>query len=194
QNEAAVVPRRHGLAGVALDARQLVVASERGVWRSLDGGMSWNGLNRFLPNLMVRRILASPANGRGVEVEIDGLGAAELPAGNSGAAAAWQAVADARSGRDAGTRRAYSVQLGAEITAAATAGDVVYAGSSDGRIWVSTDRGRTWSLPRLGGSGPVESFFVDAQAPRLALAALGGSGPHIQRTINAGGFWDELTA
>jgi uncharacterized protein (TIGR03437 family) len=196
KNESVIGPGQHDLAVSPLDAQHLIVANERGVWRSLDGGMSWTGLNRFLPNLTVRRILAAPANGRGLEVEIEGLGAAELPPGNGGAAATWQAVADARSGRDAETRRAYSLQLGAEITAAAAAGEVAYAGSSDGRIWVSTDRGRTWGLPRTGGSGPVESFFVDAQAPRLALATLGGSGPHILRTINAGegGFWDDLTA
>jgi uncharacterized protein (TIGR03437 family) len=194
KNESVIGPGQHDLAVSPLDAQHLVVANERGVWRSLDGGMSWTGLNRFLPNLTVRRILAAPANGRGMEIEIDGLGAAELPAGNSGAAAAWQAVADARSSRDAETRRAYAVQIGAEITAAATAGDVAYAGSSDGRIWVSTDRGRTWNPPRSGGNGPVESFFVDAQAPRLALAAVGGSGAHVLRTINAGVFWDDLTA
>ncbi len=194
RNESVIGPGQHDLAVSPVDAQQLVVANERGVWRSLDGGMSWTGLNRFLPNLNVRRILSAPVNGRGVEVEIDGLGAAELPAGNSGATAAWQAVADSRRGREAEIRRAYGVQLGAEITAAATAGDVVYAGSSDGRIWVSMDRGRTWNPPRPGGNGPVESFFVDGQAPRLALAAMGGSGAHVLRTINTGGFWDDLTA
>jgi len=194
KNESVIGPGQHDLAVSPLDAQHLIVANERGVWRSLDGGMSWTGLNRFLPNLTVRRILAAPANGRGVEAEIDGLGAAELPAGNSGAAAAWQSVADARRGRDTEMRRAYGIQVGAEITAAATSGDVVYVGSSDGRIWVSTDRGRTWSPPRTGANSPVESFFVDAQAPRFALAALGGSGAHVLRTINAGGFWDDLTA
>jgi uncharacterized protein (TIGR03437 family) len=194
KNESVIGPGQHDLAVSPVDAQQLVVANERGVWRSLDGGMSWTGLNRFLPNLTVRRILSAPANGRGVEVEIDGLGAAELPAGNSGATAAWQAVADARGGRDAEMRRAYGAQLGAEITAAATAGDVAYAGSADGRIWVSMDKARTWNPPRPGGNGPVESIYVDAQAPRMALAAVGGSGAHILRTINAGGFWDDLTA
>jgi|SRR5579859_3131321 len=194
KNESVIGPGQHDLAVSPVDAQQLVVANERGVWRSLDGGMSWTGLNRFLPNLTVRRILSTPANGRGMEVEIDSLGAAELPPGNSGATAAWQAVADARRGRDAETRRVYSAQLGAEITAAATAGDTAYAGSVDGRIWVSMDKARTWNSPRPGGNGPVEGIYVDVQTPRMALAAVGGSGAHILRTINAGVFWDDLTA
>ncbi len=193
KDESVIGPGQRDLAVSPIDANQLTVANDRGVWRSLDGGMSWNGLNRFLPNLTVRRILATPANGRGVEVEIDGVGAAELSQGNSSAASAWQAIPDARSQRDAETRRAYSAQLGAEITAAAVAGDVAYAGSSDGRIWVSLDRGRTWN-PSRTGNGPIENFFVDTQAPRVALAAVGAAGGHVLRTTNTGGFWDDLTA
>src|SRR5271166_3005071 len=34
-----------------VDSDDVVVASETGVWRSLDGGLSWSGLNQFLPNL-----------------------------------------------------------------------------------------------------------------------------------------------
>lgn len=184
---------QHDLAASPLDPNELVVANEHGVWRSLDGGMSWTGLNRFLPNLTVRRILATPANGRGVEVEIAGIGTAELPPGNN-RAYAWQPVVDGRFERNAEIRRAYSVQLGAEITASAAAGDVVYAGSSDGRIWVSLDRGRTWNLSPSGGNGAVQEIVADVQAPRVALAAVGGSGAHILRTTNTGGFWDDLTA
>src|SRR5579863_251095 len=196
KDESVIGPGQRDLAVSPLDSNQLVVANEHGVWRSMDGGLSWTGLNRFLPNLTIRRILATPANGRGVEVEIDGVGDAELPPGSAGARYAWQPVAGARSQRDAEARRAYSTDLGAEITAAAAAGDVVYAGSSDGRIWVSTDRARTWTLSRISGNGPVEALFADAQAPRVALAALGGSGTHVLRTTNtgSGGFWMDLTA
>ena len=63
KNQSVIGPGQHDLAVSPVDAQQLVVANERGVWRSLDGGMSWNGLNRFLPNLTVRRILSAPANG-----------------------------------------------------------------------------------------------------------------------------------
>jgi uncharacterized protein (TIGR03437 family) len=184
---------QHDLAASPVDPNHLAVANQQGVWRSLDGGMSWAGLNRFLPNLRVRRILATPANGRGVEVEIEGVGAAELLPGNI-ASSAWHPVPDTRIERDAEARRAYSAQLGAEITAYAAAGDVVYAGSSDGRIWVSVDRGHMWLLTPTGASGAIHEIFADPQAPRVALAALGGSGVHVLRTTNSGGFWDDLTA
>ncbi len=185
---------QHDLAASPLDSNQVVVANQNGVWRSMDGGMTWTGLNRFLPNLTVRRILATPANGRGVEVEIDAVGAAELPPGNGAAAYAWQPIADLRTDRNAETRRLYSAQLSAEIAAVASAGDVVYAGSVDGRIWVSVDRGRVWVLSSAGGNGAVQDIFVDPQSPRVALAAVSGLGARVLRTTNTGGFWDDLSA
>src|SRR5262245_36947768 len=50
---------QHDLA-VSRDRDLLIVANDFGVWRTADGGLSWSGLNRFLPNLRVRRILATP--------------------------------------------------------------------------------------------------------------------------------------
>ena len=194
RDESVIGPGQRDLAISPSDANQLVAANQYGVWRSLDGGLSWSGLNRFLPNLGVRRILATPANGGGVEAEIDGIGAAELPPGSRGASLPWQVVADSQIEHEAQLRRAYSAQLGAEITATAAGGDVVYAGSADGRIWVSQDRGRSWNPTRSTAAGPIENFFVDAQSPRLALAAVGGSGAHVLRTINTGVFWDDLSA
>lgn len=192
RDQSVIGPGQRDLAVSPQDANQIVVANEFGVWRSLDGGLSWTGLNRFLPNLNVRRILATPTNGRGIEVAIDRIGAAELAPGNRAPASSWQVVAEPRLDQEAQLRRAYSAQLGAEITAIGVGGDLVYAGATDGRIWASLDRGRTWNLPRAAGSGPIESFFVDSQAPRVALAAAGGSGAHILRTVNSGGFWDDL--
>ena len=193
RDESVIGPGQHDLAISPQDANRLVVANEFGVWMSLDGGLSWTGLNRFLPNLSIRRILATPANGRGVEVAIDGIGAAELAPRNRAPDSPWQVVAEPRLDQEAQLRRAYSAQLGAEITAIGVGGDLVYAGSTDGRIWVSLDRARTWNLPRAAASGPIESFFVDGQAPRVALAVAGGSGARVLRTVNSGGFWDDLS-
>src|SRR5579872_1794732 len=193
RGEPVIGPGQRDLAISPLDPNQLVVANEFGVWRSLDGGLSWTGLNSYLPNLNVRRILATPMAGHGVEVTIDGIGAAELAPGNR-PASTWQVVADPRVNQEAQMRRSYSAQLGAEITSIAGIADVVYAGSSDGRIWVSLDHGRTWNPSRSPAAGPIESFYVDAQSPRVALAAVAGSGAHILRTTNAGVFWDDLTA
>jgi uncharacterized protein (TIGR03437 family) len=81
----------------------------------------------------------------------------------------------------------------ADITVSGSSGDVVYAGSFDGRIWVSFDGGQTFPAPPWQAGGPVERIFVDAAEPRVALAALGGEqGPHVLRTTNSGNFWDPL--
>src|SRR6185503_8318112 len=74
---------QRSLAISPLDRDHLVVANDYGVWRSLDGGRSWSGLNRFLPNLAVRRILSTPAGPSGIRVLADGMGVLELPPGGS---------------------------------------------------------------------------------------------------------------
>lgn len=93
--------------------------------------------------------------------------------------------------QEAAARGVLSQVLGADITALAMAGDLMYAGAIDGRLWVSLDKGQTWRLPWPTEGGPVNTLYVDSTDPRLALAA---SGSRVLRTINAGLFWDDLTA
>lgn len=174
------------------DGDDLVVANTLGVWRSLDGGITWAGLNDTLPNLPARRLAGLPQGSRGVRLLADGIGFIEWAPGER---QAWRAVADLPGFEELAARRAVSGALGADITALTVAGDFVYAGSSDGRLWVSMDKGRTWSVPAAAERGAVESIWADPKDPRTALAALGGSkGPHVLRTINGGQFWDDLTA
>lgn len=175
---------------------ELAVANDYGVWRSVDGGLSWSGLNDALPNLPVRKLLALPGGTQGLRILADGLGALEWPPGEK---QAWRPVADGQFEVEAALRRALSATLSAEITAVAVAGDFVYAGAADGRIWTSSDRGRSWRPPDQGDRGPVESLFVDPQEPRVALAALGAhpqgeKSAHVLRTTNGGLWWDDLTA
>jgi len=168
---------------------QLVIGNDFGVWRSLDGGLTWTGGNQALPNLPVRRILATPNSTGGTLALVDGLGLVGLPPGGE----VWQPLTAATRDSDAALRERYSAILGARITAVGSAGIAFYAGSSDGRLWASPDGGQTFpGLPWRGGGGPVERIYVDAAAPRLALAALSGTGPHVLRTTNSGGFWDAL--
>lgn len=177
------------------NAEEVVVANEFGVWRSLDGGLSWNGLNDSLPNLPVRRLVTLPQGSRGLRILVNGLGALEWAPGEK---QAWKPVRDPQVEQDVLVRRTLSVSLGTGITATATAGDFIYAGAADGRLWASPDRGQTWRSEE-GLGGPVESLFVDPQDPRLALAALGVNPrgtktPRVLRTTNGGLFWDDLTA
>src|ERR1039458_3274413 len=169
---------------------QIVVANDFGVWRSMDGGLCWAGLNELLPNLRVQRILATPSGTAGTRVEIDRMGAMELPPGGTG----WQPVDDRTTAGDAVRLKAYSERAGMAVTAYGRIGTTVYAGTADGRILISRDDGARFAATDTGrASGPVEGIFVDPARPDVAPAALGGSNvPHVLRTTNAGRFWDAL--
>ncbi len=184
------------LAVSPLDGEEVAAGNENGVWRSLDGGASWTGLNETLPNLPAGRIASLPQGTEGLRVLAGALGVLEWAPGEK---QAWRRVQDAAAAQDGATRTQLSQTLGAEITALATAGDYSYAGSADGRLWVSGDKGRTWNSTPPVERGPVEAIFADAREPRQALAALGANprgvtGQHVLRTMNAGQFWDDLTA
>jgi len=174
------------------DPDEIVMANELGVWRSLDGGASWSGLNEALPNLPVRRLLALPGESGGLRVLAESFGALEWAPGEKHA---WRPVPDPGSIQEAVLRGALSARLGAAITAVALAGETACAGAADGRLWVSLDGLRTWRLSRAAGGGPVEALFTDVTNSRLALAALGGEqGARVLRTLNGGLFWDDLSS
>ncbi len=45
------------LASAPANPQEIAAANRFGVWRSLDGGLSWRSLNEDLPNLMVRKLI-----------------------------------------------------------------------------------------------------------------------------------------
>ena len=183
-------PGQRSLAVSPPNADQLVVANAYGVWQSTDAGLSWRGLNDLLPNLAIRRILSTPSGTLGARVEVDGLGALELPPG----ASVWRPTRSVALESEATRIRQYSEMLGTEITAVGSAGEWVVAGAANGRLWVSIDRGRTFkpTLIPSGVTGRVERIFVESTLQgNVALAALSGKGPHVLRTTNAN-FWDAL--
>ena len=189
-------PGQHDLAVSPRDPDLVIVANDAGVWRSADGGLSWSGLNQSLPNLRVRKILATPIGLAGTRVLVDGHGVLEQQPGSD---SEWRPLGDAqlssRLESDAAQRHNFSLQLGAEITALAASGDTLYAGASDGRIWVSLDRGQNWTNYRAASGSPVEGFYVDPQESRVALAVLSGRGAqHVLRSVNRGVTWDDLSS
>jgi uncharacterized protein (TIGR03437 family) len=138
-------------------------------------------------------VVSLPNGLAGMRVEADGLGMLELPQGGS----VWLPAANKGLDGEGSLRRQYSAALGADITAVGSSGQTVYAGSSDGRLWVSFDSGLSWRPSPTGLAAPtgaVESIFVDQSEPRVALVALAGEGAHVLRTTNSGIFWDNLTA
>lgn len=190
--QSVIGPGQHSVAVSPVDADQIVVANDYGVWRSMDDGMSWAGLNESLPNLAVRRILSTPTGAAGARVAVDNLGVLELPHG----ASVWQPAPNVRVDEEAKLRQ-YSNMVRAEITAFGRSGEVVYIGSSDGRIWSSLDGGTQFQPTTMPPtvSGRVERIYVNASGSRVvALAALSGSGPRVLRTTNGGQFWDVLDA
>jgi len=175
------------------DPDLVVLATQFGIWRSADGGLSWSGLNRNLPNLAVRRILALPEDSQGLRIEIEGAGPFEWAPGERHA---WRPVRDLAWENENRLRSLLSGVLEADITSVAMAGDFLYAGSADGRLWVSPDQGRSWRLPfRSEVGGRVSRIWLDNQRPDVALAALSGTASdRVLRTTNGGLFWDDLTA
>lgn len=184
------------------DPDEITVASSEGVWRSLDGGMSWSGLNQSLPNLPVRKIAGLPTGTRGTRISLSGPGSVELE-WHPGQKAAWGVVQNSGVAQEDSLRSTLSRRFGVSITAVTLQGAYMYAGSAEGQIWSSSDQGATWEAPldRLGSA--VEAFYIDPKDPRIALAALGAhnpslpgrsKNPHVLKTMNGGIFWDDWTA
>jgi uncharacterized protein (TIGR03437 family) len=186
-----------GMRDLAVSPRnpdEVVVANSYGVWRSVDGGTSWSGLNETLPNLPVRRLLSLPQGMQGARLAVDHAGLVREVEWSPGEKTAWKPRPELAGTREAGRRRALSQALGASITALAASGSYIYAGSADGRIWVSPDEGRTWLEPRAGTGASVEAIWLDSGDPRRALAALASrEGTRVLRTMNGGLFWDDLS-
>jgi uncharacterized protein (TIGR03437 family) len=181
---------QHAIAVSPSDPEQIVVANDFGVWRSLDGGMSWNGLNQLLPNLTVSRILGGPSGVNGTRVTVAGWGAVELPPGQ----AIWQPATDATPDPEAALRQRFAGApgiVGATLTAIGQAGKYVYAGTADGRVLQSIDSGASFHqtpTPR-DATGPV--LRIQAEENGAALAVMSGNRARVLRTIT-GNFWDVL--
>ena len=183
------------------DSDEVVMATATGVWRSVDGGLSWSGLNESLPGFAGRRFGAVPSGVHGFTVAVAGLATDVewLP----GEKVAWRPVPSSLLARQEQKNQRFSTVLHTNVTAVAEAGDFLYAGSADGRLFASSDRGQIWrSFGGTEESGPVEAIYADAKDPRLALAVSGARAAsptgtkavHVRRTINGGAFWDDLTA
>jgi uncharacterized protein (TIGR03437 family) len=186
-----------GVTDLAVSPRneqEILVASKTGLWRSIDGGASWSGLNDALPNLAVRRILGLPNGASGLRIAVDGGAGLEWAPGER---TGWRPAAAAEIEQESLFKQSVSAQVNASVTAVAVQGEWIYAGTAQGQLFGSSDRGRTWRPFSAAGSGAVERIWVSADEPRVALAAIARNGdqsPRVVRTMNGGVFWDDLTA
>jgi uncharacterized protein (TIGR03437 family) len=158
------------------NAQELAAGNQFGVWRSLDGGLSWRGINDDLPNLPVRKLIGrrtvSLADGAMLEFESGGW---------TPATAIDPEIA---------LRRQFRARAGIEFTAAAQPGPIAYGGTADGRLMVSRDGGATWSEALNTGAQAVDRIWTDSERPESALVA---AGKRLFRTVNGGIFWDNVT-
>lgn len=150
-------------------ADELTVVGGAGVFRSLDGGRSWHGLNDNLPNLPGARLLATPSNGHGAQIELGGGLILEwLP----GERKSWTQAENAGALDELALRNYLSSTFAVRITAVALRGNYVYAGDVNGRISASSDGGQTWFNSADPRRGRVNAFWVDPKDPRNCIAVL----------------------
>lgn len=159
------------------DPKDISAANAQGVWRSLDGGLSWHSLNEDLPNLPVRRL-----TGRRSLVMADD-SQVTLESGS------WKPAANAGGDPDAALITRAS-RPGLRISAAAQAAGIAYSGSADGKLYASRDGGGAWTEAPQSVGAPVSRIWIDASRPQTALSI---AGSRIFRTVNAGLFWDDVT-
>lgn len=154
---------------------EIATANRFGVWRSLDGGLSWTSVNEELPNLMVRKI---------IDHRIVALADGSLQSVSAGT---WTAQAGNDPEILLRTRAAAAIH--ADVSAAVAGGNAAYAGTTDGRLFASRG-GAAWNeAPRIAATS-ITRIWMDAERTDVALAA---AGAHLYRTVNGGLFWDEVT-
>ena len=154
----------------------IAAANRFGVWRSLDGGLSWHGLNESLPSLNARRLVGQRT------VAFDDSKLATVTAGK------WAEA----TGRDPESAlRENLATKGINAAAAAQSGNFIYAGvAGGGELKISSDEGNAWRDSVIPGASAIDRIWVDPANGQAALAAAGAS---LYRTTNGGVFWDEVT-
>jgi uncharacterized protein (TIGR03437 family) len=165
------------LAVSPVNSSEITAANESGVWRSLDGGLSWRGLNDGLPDLPARKLI-----GRRTLALAD----STLVTFDSGI---WTPISGTTD-PELTLRLTTAARSGWQFNAITQSGAVVYGGTADGRLLVSRDNGAGWTeAPRIA-TAPINRLWVDPDRPDSALAA---AGSRLLRTVNGGQFWMDVT-
>ena len=195
-----------GLLDLAVSPRdpdEIVIGASTGVWRSVDGGRSWTGLNAELPNLQTRRILSVPSGVKGMRVAVDVAGTASawewspgreailacigwhrFAAGPGSPAGAWLyserehlGACDLRRLRLPRLVGRAALGFGKSGHAPGPRARTTMVRASNGFGWTHGNRGSPWR---------------PWAAPRRTTARANSA--RVLRTVNGGGFWDDLTA
>jgi len=104
----------------------------------------------------------------------------------------WKPVSSALS--DRGSIRSLAISPGDA--------DVLYAGTTDGRVWFSTNGGTKWTRSTAKVLPPriINHIVVDPSDPNVAVAVVGGFNTqtpyakgHVFRTVDGGKTWKDIS-
>lgn len=174
-----------------LDPDDLAIATDLGVWRSRDGGLTWFQAGEGLPNFAVRRILAFPQATRGLQVQFgDGRALEWVP----GSVYGWKPLEFEAAAVPPTVLRVLR-SFGDRATAWDSSGDSLYLGRADGTLMMSADGGATWREYAQPGLGRIRAIHAHPADERVALAVgeADNGAVILLRTLNAGAFWDLWT-
>lgn len=182
--------RIHDVALNHSDPDDVLVATNLGLWRSRDGGLSWFPASTSLENLPLSRIVAFPENRRGLTVSQPDGGLLEWVPGSSNG---WRQLSSAAA--DSLGIPPPLIAFGENLATWDSAGSQVYAGLKDGRLLATRDAGQTWreySLPGWEAATQISANPADPQMA-IALATDQTGSPLVLRTLNGGLFWEDVT-
>ena len=181
------------LAFSPLDPDLIVVGNSMGLWKSYDEGLTWSSLNTGLPNFPDAEFVRRPGKA-GPTLFAPALGTLELirtPAGQIWRAAPGPAAfAEGPLALEGASRAQLAPQH--SVTALSAGSRHRWAGTSNGRIWVSADSGENWELSWSDpDGGAITSLWTDPGLPSTALAVAGG---RVLRTTNGGTSWFDISS
>lgn len=165
-----------------------------GLWRTTNGGNSWQSMTDLLPSTGVGAIAIKPDN---PDVLLIGTGEGTIPTYLSvkGGIGIFKSTDGGKSWE--ATSFAYDLKKDVSVMKLVwhpTQHNILYAGATNG-MWKSEDEGQTWKL--IAGTGSNHTTYVcndiilDAKDPNILYYAIEGNG--IFKSLNGGASAVKLT-
>jgi photosystem II stability/assembly factor-like uncharacterized protein len=165
---------------LAVDGEIVLAATFAGIYRSTDGGCSWQPVDADLPDWFIQTVVLAPMQDQVMALAASHMGwlYRSVDAGQT-----WETVSE---WRDLGvvTRLVPSPNFAAD--------GIVFACTEEDGVFKSTDRGRTWKSASFGllNLNATALVYSDTFA-RDEVAFVGTDGGGFFRSRNAGRAWRE---
>jgi photosystem II stability/assembly factor-like uncharacterized protein len=153
-----------GIHDLAVMGGTLYAGGSRGLFRSLDGGLSWSGTD-FGGEIEV--IVPDPT-----DPETLYLGGAAGVFRSTDGGETWSFLLDVR-------------PAAIQTLAVSSDSSALYAGEPDENVYASADRGATWT--KTSFDGPIQGLAVDPGSPSRAYVS---NGSRLFATSDGGATWD----